>query len=234
MNYLIYDGVDSREYGVFVSFQDIDAIPERDVEEYNISGRNGALTIDKGGYKILDHVYWIIGYGDNYRQFRAYLNEMSRHAGYHRLEDSFEPEEYYSARINGKIDVFSWRNRDMARCELRFIRDPRRFLVSGEEAIALDEAGIVLNPTTCAANPIIKVTGNGTLTIGDQNVVISDAFAETVIDCERQDCYSGQFNANYAVSFEDGKFPELYAGENEVSWTGAITAVEITPRWWRL
>ena len=29
-------------------------------------------------------------------------------------------------------------------------------------------------------------------------------------------------------------FPELPAGKTQIAWTGGITAVEVTPRWWTL
>lgn len=29
-------------------------------------------------------------------------------------------------------------------------------------------------------------------------------------------------------------FPELPEGKTQITWTGGITAVEVTPRWWTL
>lgn len=53
------------------------------------------------------------------------------------------------------------------------------------------------------------------------------------IDCEIMDCYSNTTNRNLEVSFEKG-FPELSPGSNLISFTGGITSVEVTPRWWTL
>lgn len=53
------------------------------------------------------------------------------------------------------------------------------------------------------------------------------------IDCEIMDCYSNTTNRNTEVTFNKS-FPELSPGNNLISYTGGITSVEVTPRWWTL
>ena len=79
----------------------------------------------------------------------------------------------------------------------------------------------------------VEYSGEGELHIGAYTVKLYDTAAgELTIDCETMDAYRGDENMNRLISCE--KFPVLEAGSNAISWTGGITAVEITPRWWVL
>lgn len=92
------------------------------------------------------------------------------------------------------------------------------------------------NPTDRDAKPFIKVygSGNGVLTINDSRVTITGMVDYLHIDCEQQNCYRQLAeNRNNLVSLSDG-FPVLKPGDNSIGYSGGITKVEITPRWWRL
>jgi len=78
------------------------------------------------------------------------------------------------------------------------------------------------------------VTGYGTLTVGSDVITIAQNFAYVDIDSEIGDCYHGTDNANASVSFQQNGFPELAPGATGIAYSGNITKVEITPRWWRL
>ncbi len=57
---------------------------------------------------------------------------------------------------------------------------------------------------------------------------------EISIDCDLQDAYSGTTNKNSDIILNGGEFPKLDPGENQISFSGGITSVEITPRWWTI
>ena len=63
-------------------------------------------------------------------------------------------------------------------------------------------------------------------------MAIADIDEYLVIDCDTQNAYKGTQNKNTEISA--AAFPRLDAGDSEISWTGGITSVEITPRWWTL
>lgn len=95
------------------------------------------------------------------------------------------------------------------------------------------------NPTLFASNPLIKVTGIGTLTVGDTSIVITGTASQVVyIDCESKEIYKingGVITpAGSLVSFSTPDFPQLKPGINKVVKGTGITDVEITPRWWRI
>ena len=90
------------------------------------------------------------------------------------------------------------------------------------------------NPTLYESKPTIRVYGNGTVTINGNTITIASGQSYIDIDSEAQDCYTGNTNKNDKVSFSEHKFPTLKPGVNSISYTGSVTSVEITPRWWIL
>lgn len=103
----------------------------------------------------------------------------------------------------------------------------------GDMTVTLTTPATLNNPTLFASSPLIRVHGQGTLYIGNTAITVSGSFPYVDIDTEIADCsYEGQ-NANQYVTFSGLDFPKLEPGENYITFTG-FTAVEVTPRWWRL
>ena len=88
------------------------------------------------------------------------------------------------------------------------------------------------NPTPFDAKPLIKVTGTGTVQINDVTIAISES--PTTIDCEAMEAYNGTESRNGDIVLTPNEFPTLHEGMNEVEAGSGITALEITPRWWRV
>ena len=97
-----------------------------------------------------------------------------------------------------------------------------------------DGAQQIYNPTLFASKPLIRVTGAGTVGIGDETITITSGYDYVDIDSEIQNCYCGNQNANAAVTFSNRKFPELQPGLNGVTFGTGIESVQITPRWYRI
>lgn len=103
----------------------------------------------------------------------------------------------------------------------------------GDVTVTLTDPAVLVNPTLFASSPLIRVHGQGTLYIGNTSITVGGSFPYVDIDTEIADCsYEGQ-NANQYVTFSGLDFPKLEPGENYINFTG-FTAVEVTPRWWRL
>lgn len=105
---------------------------------------------------------------------------------------------------------------------------------SGTVSVFSEAQNVLTNPTPFPSNPLIRVYGTGTVTINDITVTISTVDEYVDIDCDMMDCFEGDTNRNGDVSFSSYDFPTLQPGENTINYTGSITGVEITPRWWRL
>lgn len=96
-----------------------------------------------------------------------------------------------------------------------------------------DGSRAIYNPTMFPSKPLIRVTGYGTLSVGDYSLTIQQHSQSYIdIDSDIEDCYCGTVNMNQYVSLED--FPELEPGVNGITHDSTITAVQITPRWYRV
>ena len=233
MNRFYFNGESCSKYGIYVSGDGTFNATELDTTSYQIPGRNGDLVISNGRYKniILTYPAFIRqNFAANAGKARAWLLSPQ---GYCRLSDDYHPYEFRLGRFKGPMD-FDMRFLNLSgECEISFDCKPQRFLVSGEKALHFDAADAIVNPTGFEALPQIKVygDGDGTLTCGSTTLTLSAIDEYIVLDSEIQDAYKDTLNRNAMVS---GEFPTLQSGENTVSWSGGITGIDITPRWWTL
>ena len=228
-----YAGIHSEDYGIWIRGSGTYDAPRRRHESIIIPGRDGALTMDNDAFDEVEHVYPAFiarGFENRIRDFR---NAIMTKVGYQRLEDSYHPDEFYLARYMRGLEVDVAPRAIGGSFTLEFERDPRRFLLSGEEVTTLTSNGSITNPTLYPSKPLIRVYGTGTLGIGSQSIRIIAADVYTDIDCEMQDAFKGQVNCNSNVEFSNNNFPTIPPGQVGIRLTN-ITKVEITPRWYRL
>lgn len=240
MHSFTYKGHNSRDYcKLFVSGGGTFGSPERDIESIPIPGRNGELTIDHGRYKNVTVEYsgWIAeDFEANIlkaRQLLCYGN-----GGYYRLEDDYHPDEFRMARFVGPLEVQGIASSGdylAAALSIKFDCMPQRFLKSGEEVITLTDASgtNVRNPTSLPALPKLIVYGSGEGTITHNmstELTISDIDGFVELDSEIQRAYKLNVPKDDTVS----GFLVFDRGVNYIQFSGGITKIEITPRWWRL
>ena len=119
------------------------------------------------------------------------------------------------------------------RCTVAFDCKPQLFLLDGLRPITISSGATLSNRYPFEALPVIEVTGTGTgaLTVGNLQVELTGMSGTLTIDCERGNAYNAD---NVTVILDGGAFPSLPPGDTEISWSGGITAVRITPRWWTI
>lgn len=234
--FFTYNGISSADFGCYVASSNQFDAPARDVESIEIPGRNGALTIDNGRYLNQTLTYSMYVRNDIRTKIMGFRNALAKNRGYQRLEDSYNPTEFYLARY---IDGFEVKQSDRygAGFSVTFDRKPQRFLKSGDltfgvDAYSFTADGSILNETDQIAKPLLRVYGTGTFTINGSSMTISSANSYTDIDCELMDAYKGTTNCNGNIS---GSFPTLSPGDNTIDLPASgISKIEIIPRWWRL
>ena len=232
--YFTFDGIKSSDYGVWINGGGTFDAPKRRHKEYVVPGRNGVLTIDEGAYDEIDHKYPAFisnNFASNVQNFRNY---MMTKIGHVRLTDSYHTDEFYRAKYMDGLEVDVAPGGKGGAFTVTFRRDPRRFLVSGETQSTVASGGSISNPTLYASKPLIRVTGYGTLYVGSDRLDVASGFAYVDIDSETQDCYHGTDNANSKVTLQSNNFPQLQPGTTGITYSGNITSVKITPRWYRL
>ena len=196
LNHLTYDGVDSSDFGVFISGEGVFGAPARRGEMISIPGRNGSLFMDEGVYENIPGKYpAFIGTKDEV-EFReklaAFRNAILSRENYKKLSDSYHPDEFRLAVYRSGLEVDPEEYNRSGKFELEFDCKPQRFLVSGETNVIFTGNGTITNPTLFESSPIIKVTGNGTVAIGENGkyrFVVSNNPGTITIDTEIMEAY---------------------------------------------
>lgn len=179
-----FDGIDSRDYGVYISGDAVFDSPERDVEMIEIPGRNGSFALDKGRFGNITVSYPAGLFGEDEASFRegirALRNALASRKGYCRLEDDYNPNEYRMAVYKKGLEV------DPALLKageftIEFDCMPQRWLKSGETAVSVASGGTITNPTLFEASPLLQVWGYGDIDINGEDIVISDEVIGDVV-----------------------------------------------------
>lgn len=232
-DFFIFGDVDSRKYQIGIYGNQLFDPPEREYEEVVIPGRNGSLYIDKKRYKnkvIPYDAYIVKGFEINVDAFR---NDLLSQIGYQRLEDTVRPDEFRLAKaLPFEVDMKGVLK--AGTFTIKFDAKPQRFLKSGEYPVEYTANGIIYNPTRFVSKPFLRVYGSnsGTVGIGSQTITISSISTYVDIDCDVMNAFKGATNCNGNVSFTGDI--ELPSGRSGIAFTGGITKVIITPRWFRI
>lgn len=231
-----FGGQCSLDYGVCVEKCPSFATGSRGVEKISVPGRNGDLLIDTGAYSNVTQAYevWFKRRGKNTTQAaRDLALWLLSGRGYLRLEDSYDPDIYRMAAFAGPLDVENWMLTH-GRATLEFDCKPQRFFKSGEYSLSVVSGQKLLNQWMPAL-PLIQIsgTGDGQLVVGSSTITITGLEGGITIDSDTQNAYDDARNLNNSISVVGG-FPTLSTGKTAVSFSGGITAVQITPRWWTI
>lgn len=198
----VFDGENSRNYGVYITGVDIYGAPERDTELVTIPGRNGDYNLDRGRWKNIKITYECAMGADTEADFLtgidAFRNMLASRIGYKRLEDEINTGEYRQAVFADGFDV-DYIDPKAAAFSVVFECKPQRFLTAGETAQAVTSGGTVTNPTLYPASPQLQVWGYGSFTInGQQLAIISEAIGD--VQLTEQKTATG--NVTIDVSFD--------------------------------
>ena len=233
-NYFTLNGVDSRDFGVYITGSGTFSAPRREYNMVPIPGRSGDLVGNEKRFENLELEYPAFIYANfdaNIRDFRNFLLSL---VGYHKLIDSYHPDEFRMVLYEGEFEPKVVKKNDAGSFDIVFNCKPQRYLLTGETVTTLTANGTITNPTLFNSQPLLRVYGTGQLGVNSDTITISAADTYTDIDCEMMDCFKGLVNKNRFVSFTSYKFPEFVPGVNSISLGTGITQVEITPRWWRI
>lgn len=228
--YFIFKDIDSRNMKVLVNKLPSITKPEKNIDKIEVRGRDGFLTQDYGTYKsyikpvectLLDINYvdalcsWLDGSG--------------------KVFFSNEPDKFYKATIINSIPI----NKALvnySRFLVQFEVQPFKYLNC--EPIILtknDSIDYIYNMGTVATQPYIKVVGNGliALTINNKTIELENIEGYVELDSEIEECFkdTGAERVENCNNKMIGEFPIFKTGKNVINFTGAVSRVEITPRW---
>ena len=196
LNHLTYDGVDSSDFGVFISGEGVFDAPARRGEMISIPGRNGSLFMDEGVFENITVEYPAF-IGTGYEEiFRTKLGDLrsalSSRGNYKRLTDTYHPDEFRLGVFREGLEVDPQHITRAGGFTMKFDCKPQRFLVEGEQSYFFNGNGTINNPTLFESSPLIKVTGNGTVAIGENGeyrFIVSNNDGTIWIDSEIMEAY---------------------------------------------
>ena len=208
-----FDGIDSRDFGVYISGDYVYNSPERDIETVEIPGRNGAYIMDKGRFHNITVTYPAGMFASNSDDFaegiRQFRNALASRKGYCRLTDQYHPLEYRMAVYRGGLEVepaATGGGNEAAQFDIVFECKPQRYLVQGDEPRQVASGAHLNNPTLFESHPLLKADGYGSIGINGETVRIINGVVGDVI------------LAN-ATKLSYGYNRPHVAGENDVKYT---------------
>ena len=210
--------------------------PKRKMTVTAIAGSNREVVEMEDAWESYEQPYTMF-IGDGTENFvQDAMDDVARvlyKTGWQTLMDGYDTTHFRLACFEGSFDVDS-RHTIAGKFDISFRCRPERFLLSGNVGIEVESGDSVFNPTAYTAKPLIHVTGsgNGTLTVNGTTMAISNMVDYLNIDCDKQDTY--RLPAENRNSLVTGNYPTLSCGGNLVAFTGGITGVTITPRYWTL
>lgn len=237
MGIIYFNGKSCADYGIFVeSFPDREW-PEKVISAYTIPGRSGDVVIDEETYSNVDRSYNVailVKPGSSFQASAAAVSKWlhSGH-GYCRLEDSYEPEVYRMAYYKEGASLTSLL-RQGGRVSLTFNCKPQRYLKDGEKAIAISSETTLMNLTDYPSRPLLRIhgDGDGLVVVGGTTITLTGITEYIDIDCDNQICYKDDLLIGNKVEFSTLDYPFLAPGDNVISFTGGVSSVIITPRWY--
>ena len=171
-----FDGESSKTFDLIITGGAIFDAPERDVELIEIPGRNGAFVLDNNRFKNVTVTYECAlsstkehEFVDAMRKVREWLCSKR---GYCKLWDDFNPGEYRLAMFKGYIEVTN-EAPVVGRFSLSFDCKPQRFLLNGDNPVAVSDGGSIFNPTLFEAKPLLKADGYGSISINGEEMNIT-------------------------------------------------------------
>ena len=231
-NYFVLNNVDSRDFGVYISGQGTFKAPSRVYNMVTIPGRNGDLVGYEKRFENIAVTYPAFIYSNfskNIESLRSFLLSLR---GYHKLFDTYHPDEYRMALYQGPFDPEVTKKNDAGSFEITFNCKPQRYLVSGEDRIELSANASIYNPTLFDAQPLFRVYGAGEFGVNGDTITITQADVYTDIDCEMMDAFKGSISKNAYVQLSSNDFPVLHSGENTITLGAGVSKIEVIPRWW--
>lgn len=204
------------------------------VDEAIIPGRNGVVLDYDGSYanrtitarcflldasleKRIDEINsWLLGQN-----------------GYFRFEDTSDTKHFMLARAVNGIEKKA-RMGILNPFILEFDAKPQRFLNLGEKVLDVTDSKSIYNPTSFPAMPLIRIIGIGdiSVTIFGTTLNFFDLSGAVTYDAETDNAYNGTQNMNSKVGTTDTLV--IPSGKSDITVTGNLIKLEITPRWWEL
>lgn len=227
-----FNGILASQMGVVVETQAEYIRPAKRLTQWTVPGRPGKLTREEGeeAYEtvLLSPQCWVKPGAD-----AAAIGQWLQGTGLLILGSM--PDYAYEARVINQIPFSRlFQGGGYMQFAPVFECQPFRLWAQGETDLVYTQPGTITNPGNIPARPRIRLLGSGDvlLQVG-QAAQLSDLGGGIIIDSGLEDCLSLDESSLINDRLQ-GDFPLIPPGTWQVTWTGNVSQVTITPRWrWR-
>ncbi len=222
MPYFIFKNKNSRDYNIHINLMPPIQTVDEEISYIEVPGRNGFLSISTNRKPTLEKEFVITIYPDTYMiDIKRWLK------GSGKLIISNDPDIFYKATIQTIRNLWGVNREDGV--SLNFICQPEAYLHTGENLMTITEKDTKINNPEDVSYPLIKIYGSGPVDLLLNDKIHKFNIDEYVtVDSQLMESYKD----NSLVVFT-GDFPTLIPGENNISWDGTVTKIEVIPRWQR-
>lgn len=232
-----YGGHNSMDMGLKISADTTYTSPGYDVEFEEVDGRDGDMAVDNK--RLLPFIYPIHTFLEpesmSIERAASKVSQwLKEDVRYKPLRLSWDSEYEYSAIFYDQYDIRDLLPR-FGKIALNFKCHPIKYHLSGLQKKSFLTGAYLYNPEKRAAKPLIEITGSGNITLknnGEDWLILTAVDGAITIDSQSMSVYKGDAAAfNKMNAGLKPLFPLLAPGSNELTWTGNVSKIEITPRW---
>jgi predicted phage tail component-like protein len=217
-----------NDIGLIIEHNPVIPVPKKNINTIPIEGRNGSLTEDLGTYEDIEIPVLFALADENIkpkcRQIKNWLvgKMLNNKLIFDDDLDTFYKVKYVKIpndieRVLDQIGKFT----------AIFVCEP--FSFSSVDVLEFSQPTSLYNDGY-DSEPYFKIYGTGdvTLTINSKNIILKGLNEYIELNSEIEKCYKGTQPLDDKMI---GEFPILTSGENQISWVGNITKVDIKPNW---
>lgn len=217
------------DFGIYVEKRPSLPSPKRRVSYLSVPGRNGNLKYDENTYEDITLALECGVIGDVYSRIDE-IKAWLLGSGENNLIFSFQSDKCFIAQVVNSID-FEVSLRRIGKFVIVFNCRPFKYAVQNNPFIIINSGTNLINTGTLPSEPLIEVFGSGniTLKINEQEVILTAVSGKIILNSVLQDAYDDSLeNKNNNMK---GDFFFLEVGDNHISWVGNVTKLVITPNW---
>lgn len=205
--------------------------PEIRTEVNEVEGRDGAIVTELGRRPYIQPVEITLLPDATFDTVKVWLT------GSGVLIRSDDSTKYVNARIVSQLDYAKFHATKSAVVYF-LVEDPYQYVVAESDVTKTSFPATYTNSGSVVSNPLLKVTGSGTVVFVVNGVSVTYVFdtAYVYLDCNLKEAYHLNVLKNRNLTLPVGSngqrvFPSLSVGVNNITITsGTITEIVITPR----
>ncbi|MBO3393958.1 phage tail protein [Clostridium perfringens] len=216
-----------QDIGVSIVRRSPAVLANKNINIINRNGGDGDLYEDLGGRKDIIIPVECNFVSDNpkdvFRRVKHWLNNIEDN----KLIFTDDPRWFYKV-VNIEIGTMEVKFKRKGEFIINFTCRGWQYSLDGDEFLEIENNTMLYNEYDLA-KPLLYLEGNGEIAITINNnkfkVMVKDYL---YIDSELEIAYREKTDC---LNIDDGDYPVLTYGENNISFTGNVNKVEIKPRW---